>query len=44
MAPIELFYLRKMSLGVCWYPCHFTEFVLVVLFLICEYYNYYFHY
>lgn len=43
MAPIELFYLRKMQLGPCLFPCRFTETLYLIGFFVSEYFNYFCH-
>lgn len=41
--PIEIFYLRSLSLGPCWFPCRTSEIFFTFIFLGSEYFNYYCH-
>ena len=41
--PVELFYLRSLNLGPCLFPCRTSEIFFTLIFLVCEYCNYYCH-
>jgi very-long-chain enoyl-CoA reductase len=43
LVPIEIYYLRSMSLGPCLFPCRVSELFFTLIFLISEYFNYQCH-
>ncbi len=42
LIPLEIYY-RDLELGPCWFPCRFSEIVMTLIFLTCEYFNFYCH-